>query len=346
MDVLELREFEQNSSMRNKMLNNVFHTKCQDCCVGNESLCIGCNTIKPYSDFSIRKDRNKPRGCCKVCEVSKSKQYKINNTEKCKDAGIEYRNRPEIKEKHKAYRQRPDVKKRNQEISKRPEIIEYHKQYRNDPEHKKKQSEFSKTYRVEYNKRPEVVKRVKEYYTEYEARPTVIQRREDNKSCPEFRERINKRMRERYATDPKYKMTVTMRSRFRQVVLNEFKGESVLVLVGCIDDHLIKWLEYQFDENMDWENHGEYWHVDHIKPCASFDFTNVEDQKECFHWTNLQPLFKIDNIIKSDTYNDKIKNKAHGTLQMFIDEYGGEFLTDEQLHEYDIESDSTDDLDE
>jgi hypothetical protein len=48
---------------------------------------------------------------------------------------------------------------------------------------------------------------------------------------------------------------------------------------------------------MNWENQGE-WHIDHILPCASFDLTKEEEQRKCFHYTNLQPLWAKDNMIK------------------------------------------------
>ena len=48
---------------------------------------------------------------------------------------------------------------------------------------------------------------------------------------------------------------------------------------------------------MTWENHGE-WHIDHIKPCSSFNLIDIEEQKQCFHYSNLQPLWKIDNLTK------------------------------------------------
>ena len=48
-----------------------------------------------------------------------------------------------------------------------------------------------------------------------------------------------------------------------------------------------------------WDNYGE-WHIDHIKPCAKFDLTKLEDQKKCFNYTNLQPLWAIDNYKKRD----------------------------------------------
>ena len=45
------------------------------------------------------------------------------------------------------------------------------------------------------------------------------------------------------------------------------------------------------------KNYG-LWHVDHIKPCFSFDLTDPEQQKICFHYTNLQPLWALENIKK------------------------------------------------
>ena len=52
---------------------------------------------------------------------------------------------------------------------------------------------------------------------------------------------------------------------------------------------------------MSWNNYGE-WHVDHIKPCAKFDLSEEEQQKKCFNYKNLQPLWGEDNLKKGDKY--------------------------------------------
>ena len=58
---------------------------------------------------------------------------------------------------------------------------------------------------------------------------------------------------------------------------------------------------------MTWNNHGK-WHIDHRRPCASFDLTKEEDIKMCFHYTNLQPLWSTDNIRKRDKFDPETFN--------------------------------------
>ena len=91
----------------------------------------------------------------------------------------------------------------------------------------------------------------------------------------------------------------TLRSRLGSALKrkNVKKGSSTLDLTGCELPFLKKYLEDQFTEGMTWENHG-LWHVDHIKPCCSFDLQNLEEQQTCFHYTNLQPLWAKDNLSK------------------------------------------------
>jgi hypothetical protein len=81
------------------------------------------------------------------------------------------------------------------------------------------------------------------------------------------------------------------------------KVGKTIELAGCSLEDLMKHLESKFTEGMTWENYGR-WHIDHIRPCASFSLEDPEEQKKCFHWTNLQPLWAIDNLRKSDKWQD------------------------------------------
>ena len=70
-------------------------------------------------------------------------------------------------------------------------------------------------------------------------------------------------------------------------------------ILGYNTDKLKERIEFQFKDGMSWENHGE-WHIDHIIPCDAFDLTNPEEQKKCFNYINLQPLWAKDNLKKSN----------------------------------------------
>lgn len=99
-------------------------------------------------------------------------------------------------------------------------------------------------------------------------------------------------------TDIKFKLKIRLRNRFAKVIKKGKKIKSVLKLLGCsIDYFKNEYLPSLFTEGMSWENYGK-WHIDHIIPCASFDFTKIEDQEKCFNYTNLQPLWADDNLKK------------------------------------------------
>ena len=104
-----------------------------------------------------------------------------------------------------------------------------------------------------------------------------------------------------YHNDPQYRAGVLLRGRITRVLANSQskKSSSTFDLLGTSKAGLIAHLEAQFQSGMTWENQGQ-WHIDHIRPCASFDLTDPEQQKVCFHYTNLQPLWAKDNLSKND----------------------------------------------
>jgi hypothetical protein len=66
---------------------------------------------------------------------------------------------------------------------------------------------------------------------------------------------------------------------------------------------------------MSWDNYGiAGWHIDHIKPCCTFDLTDLEQQKQCFHYTNLRPLWAKDNLRRPKRGVD-IKQPEIATLE-------------------------------
>lgn len=90
-----------------------------------------------------------------------------------------------------------------------------------------------------------------------------------------------------------------LRQRIRNTVTKGYKSTSSIKLLGCNVTFFKEYLQHQFLENMSWDNYGE-WHIDHIIPCDSFDLTILEEQAKCFHYTNCQPLWAKDNLIKGN----------------------------------------------
>lgn len=106
----------------------------------------------------------------------------------------------------------------------------------------------------------------------------------------------------RYRATPKGKLTNALRVRLGHALRGECKSIRTLDLLGCTVDELRVYIEGLWVEGMSWDNYGrDGWHIDHIKPCASFDLSDPAQQRECFHYTNLQPLWAKDNIAKGAT---------------------------------------------
>ena len=82
--------------------------------------------------------------------------------------------------------------------------------------------------------------------------------------------------------------------------------------IPCSIEEFILYLEKNFLPEMNWENHGDIWEIDHILPCSSFDFTQEGDLEKCFHYSNHQPLFKTTEIAESFGYTDQIGNRNKG----------------------------------
>ena len=122
------------------------------------------------------------------------------------------------------------------------------------------------------------------------------QKRYLEQNTPEARERILATRKRREKTDLEYKLRRRLRSRIWHVLVAGQKSISTMELLGCSIEELKSHLESQFVDGMSWENYGlNGWEIDHIKPCVSFILADPEEQKKCFHYTNLQPLWMADN---------------------------------------------------
>lgn len=134
-----------------------------------------------------------------------------------------------------------------------------------------------------YNKyRSDIITKAKEYY--------------DNNKV-----KINKHSIERRKADQCYKICCNLRIRVWKIIKHNQKSCSAVKDLGCTVSELRQHLESKFQIGMSWDNYGVYgWHIDHVIPLSSFDLTDQEQFKKACHYTNLQPLWAIDNIKKGN----------------------------------------------
>lgn len=129
------------------------------------------------------------------------------------------------------------------------------------------------------------------------------QRSPEAKAAERERKRLykNKRLKE----DQAFRVKANLRIRLAKMASRQENPQrgSHVKLLGCTTDFFLKYIEGLWTEGMSWENYGnteESWSLDHIKPLSSFDLLDEEQLKECCHYTNLQPLWHMDNVRKGN----------------------------------------------
>lgn len=103
----------------------------------------------------------------------------------------------------------------------------------------------------------------------------------------------------RMKTDINYKLSCLLRIRLNKALKGDYKSGSAIKDLGCSVGELKLYLESKFIDGMSWENHGQ-WHIDHIKPFAMFNLSDRQQLLKSCHYTNLQPLWAEDNLLKSN----------------------------------------------
>lgn len=162
---------------------------------------------------------------------------------------------------------------------------------------KDKQLEYKKKYR-QLNKEKVKEARKKRYQSnKHKVKVQVKKWREANKyKMNTYQREYDK---ERKKIDPLYKMKSILRDRTSKAIkYNGYSKKSKTREMLGVDWEVCKaHIERQFKKGMNWDNHGE-WHIDHIIPLASAN--NEKELIKLCHYSNLQPLWAEDNLIKKD----------------------------------------------
>ena len=143
----------------------------------------------------------------------------------------------------------------------------------------------------------------------YEQTPERKIRKKNNyhawRNRPEFKEYRKIYIYQKRKNNITWRITQSLRRRLGKICENIGIGKAAptLQLLGCSVGVFKRYIEAQFKPGMTWANRGKVWHMDHIKPCAFFDLTDKNQQRECFHYTNFQPLIIEENFHKNSRYN-------------------------------------------
>ena len=114
----------------------------------------------------------------------------------------------------------------------------------------------------------------------------------------EYLRSYRKRLKER---SPNFSIRCALASRISNALRRTcaIKSVATMRLVGCSIDFLRSYIEARFLPGMSWERRSE-WHIDHITPCSFYDLREPKQQLACFHYSNLRPLWKRDNLSKNN----------------------------------------------
>lgn len=227
---------------------------------------------------------------------------------------------PEILEKKKEQARKINAKRRKTPEYK-AKMRDYFRTYNHTPKQKK--------YHIDYYAKPEVKERARlrefnspERISKREARAKWRAERSAYRESEEHKEKLRAEARDYYVRNkpevirramkrmqnsPSIRIKQNLSRRIRQALeaRNTRKSNRTVQLLGCSIESFKLYLQSNFEPGMSWDAfmRGEI-HIDHELPCALFDLTDPEQQKVCFHFSNLQPLWADDNRKKSDRMPD------------------------------------------
>ena len=122
----------------------------------------------------------------------------------------------------------------------------------------------------------------------------------------ENKEKVNKQIVQyqinKMKIDDEYKLLKRTRSRISEAFKSQslLKNGRTIKYLGCTSKFFKDWIEFKLYGIMKFNNYGNIWHLDHVKPCASFDLSKESDIKECFNWKNIRPCLASENYSKKD----------------------------------------------
>jgi len=176
-------------------------------------------------------------------------------------------------------------------------LIEYREKGRL-ANHKNRKEEKWINYAKEYNRKPSVVDKRRKKQNKGIGRGKGV--RIDSRTEQEAKKYNLEWKKSKRKTNSAFKLELLVRTALYRIKASGFKsgGRKFIDIIGCDYETLKLHLESKFLPDMTWENHGKFgWHIDHVIPLASAK--TISEKIKLMHFTNLQPLWWRDNLVKS-----------------------------------------------
>lgn len=241
-------------------------------------ICKNCNIEKELSEYYLKTNGKIKSSYCKSCygilyKGRYNKKYYEENKEKFRD---NYKNWSE-KNDRTHYMEKYREENKEDLLLKMKDYREKNKDYIRD----KKKQYYNK---LSLDRKEKIKERARELYKLNEC----------------YKKRKRQYLKNRIENDPIFKLTMNIRSLIKNAFSRKFKLKSkkTIEILGCSFEEFKTYLESKFDDRMNWENQGTYWHMDHIIPISSAK--TEEDVYRLNHYTNFQPLYWEDNLRKSN----------------------------------------------
>lgn len=176
----------------------------------------------------------------------------------------------------------------NKETIKAEQRKRYHRS-KSDPEYRQRKLDSQKKYRLEH-------------------RDELNAKSRERKKYPEAKRRANEARQRSFQNNPEILLRHRLRCRMKHALRGTQKVAKTMELVGCSSLELRQHIEAGWKECMDWTNYGfgeGKWQVDHVRPLASFQLADADQQRMAFHFSNLSPEWFKEHSAKSSCWNGR-----------------------------------------
>ncbi len=240
-------------------------------------LCSQCHKVKTLDEFHNRAaSKDGKRTQCKDCDREYNRDYGKKNKEAIR------------------------VYNANRYVEKREYILDYSKGWH------ARNKEYTAQYMREYRdvNRDAILASGKKWYWNNWDKKRSSRKLWNQNNKP----RIAASTRLRRQSNISFRLGGNLRTRIRYALKRHQanKSASTYKLVGCSIFELREHLQSSFTSGMTWDNYGIVWEIDHIKPCVLFNLVREEEQRSCFHWSNLRPLLVSLNRSKGPRYTVEV----------------------------------------